>query len=90
MGGQSRRAVDSISWLAEADRGRKAQEAALHSASGDFAGARVSAKAPLSQVMEERRRAELAAELLAEWAASQTPNAEITAPMAAHVGLRQT
>ncbi|HWI66081.1 MAG TPA: MerR family transcriptional regulator [Symbiobacteriaceae bacterium] len=48
----------------------KAREIVLHAAAGDFTAALAGARTLLAQVIEERNRAELAAELLVSWAAT--------------------
>lgn len=68
------------SWLGETIK-QRALETVMRSASDDFAAARESAAALLSEIVEERRRAELASELLAEWAASRAPGSEAAAGM---------
>jgi len=74
---QARLAVAFLrfAWLGETFQ-QLAQETVLCSAVGDFAAARASAASLLAQVVEERKRAERAAELLAEWATSEAPGAQ--------------
>jgi len=61
-------------WLGGTIR-ETALETVVRSAEGDFAAAKEAAANLLAQVVGERDRAEQAAELLAEWAARQTPDA---------------
>ncbi|HYF91314.1 MAG TPA: MerR family transcriptional regulator [Symbiobacteriaceae bacterium] len=70
-------ALFRCSWLGETIR-LKVLDTVMLSATGDFAAAREAGGAVLALVAGERRRAELAAELLAEWASSRT--AGIAAP----------
>lgn len=62
-----------LSWLGEWFK-QRAVETVIHAAADDFTAAGTAAEALLALVVEERNRAELAAEYLAEWANSPAPS----------------